>query len=149
MIRRDCFEKVGSFDVHLRGCQDWDLWIRVAKEYPIEFVAKPLVNFLIHEIRITHDLNAKIQGKERLLNKIFPQIQHKSKILGHHYFVIGQLYCIKGDAETGRKWISSAIKTYPVKISYYLHYLSCLFGESFYKYLSALKKKIFSLKGQT
>lgn len=144
VIRRDSFEKAGGFDVSLRGCQDWDLWIRLAKFYPLNFADKPLVNFLIHDIRITHDLNAKIQGKERLLNKIFPLIQHKSKILSAHYFVIGKLYCSNGDIENGKNRILKAITTYPFKINYYLHYLPCLVGLPFYKSIASMKRKILS-----
>lgn len=146
VIKRECFIAVGGFDNKLRGCQDWDLWIRLAKQYPIDFIAKPLVNFLIHEVRITNDLKAKIQGKENLIEKLLPDIQGKPKILSNHYFVIGYLYCTKGDVETGRKKIFEAIKTYPFDLNYYKYYIPSLFGASFYKFLSLRKKKYVSLQ---
>jgi glycosyltransferase involved in cell wall biosynthesis len=141
VIRKDCFEKVGGFDVCLRGSQDWDLWIRIAEEYPIEYVARPLVKFLNHDLRITHNLGSKIQGKERLLEKIHPLIKDKPKILSNHYFVIGFLYCANGDVENGREKLLKAIKLNPLEIRYYKHYIPALFGSSFYKYLSSKRNK--------
>lgn len=139
VIRRECFDKVGGFDVYLRGSQDWDLWIRIAREFPIDYVARPLVRFLNHDIRITHDLDAKIQGKERLFNKIFTYIEEKPKIISNHLFVIGYLYCTKGDVKTGRKKIFEALKKHPFKIKYYKYFIPSLLGVSCYKYLATLK----------
>lgn len=43
MIRRECFEKVGYFHEErgLRGT-DWIMWMQIAAEYPIYFIAEPL-----------------------------------------------------------------------------------------------------------
>lgn len=139
VVRKDCFEDVGGFDANLRGCQDWDLWIRIARRFPIDYVAKPLVRFLNHDVRITHDVNAKIQGKERLLDKIFPLVKDKPKVLSNHLFVIGYLYCAKGEVKIGRARIFDAIKLYPFAMRYYKYFVPSLFGATFYKYLSSMK----------
>jgi glycosyltransferase involved in cell wall biosynthesis len=139
VVRRECFEGVGGFDVQLRSSQDWDLWIRIARGYAIEFIPRPLVKFLNHDLRITHNMSSKIQGKERLLEKISPLIENKPKILSHHFFVIGFLYCATGDVENGKKWLWKAIKLNPGNIKYYKHLVPSLLGGSFYRYLSSKK----------
>lgn len=43
MIERDLFKEVGSFDESLVVCEDYDLWLRVLREYPIGLIEKELV----------------------------------------------------------------------------------------------------------
>ena len=39
VMRRDCFEKVGGFDCQrdIQGCEDFDLWLRLANKFRVEF----------------------------------------------------------------------------------------------------------------
>jgi predicted glycosyltransferase involved in capsule biosynthesis len=44
MIRRQCFAKIGGYDPHFRtagleGCEDWNLYLRIAQYY--QFTAVP------------------------------------------------------------------------------------------------------------
>jgi GT2 family glycosyltransferase len=43
MIRRKLFEKVGYFDEELPMAEDYDLWLRVAVDYPVVLLPEPLV----------------------------------------------------------------------------------------------------------
>ncbi len=43
MMRKTLFEKVGLFDENLPACEDYDLWLRVAHQYPVTLIEKPLV----------------------------------------------------------------------------------------------------------
>ncbi|MGD8253253.1 MAG: glycosyltransferase family A protein [Syntrophobacterales bacterium] len=43
MIRRELFEKVGYFDEGLPMAEDYDLWLRVAVEYPVKLLPESLV----------------------------------------------------------------------------------------------------------
>ena len=43
VVRRACLDAVGLFDERLRSAEDWDLWLRVARDYEIAFVHEPLV----------------------------------------------------------------------------------------------------------
>ena len=38
VLRRECLNKVGNFDERLQSFQDYDLWIRIAREYSFEYV---------------------------------------------------------------------------------------------------------------
>jgi glycosyltransferase involved in cell wall biosynthesis len=42
MARRDAIERAGYMDPRLRFAPDWDLWLKVAAQYPIDFVPEPL-----------------------------------------------------------------------------------------------------------
>lgn len=41
VIHRDVFEKVGTFDESLLVCEDYDLWLRIARRFPIGLDPEP------------------------------------------------------------------------------------------------------------
>ncbi len=43
MARRELFDSVGSFDEELPMAEDYDLWLRVAVDYPVPLLPEPLV----------------------------------------------------------------------------------------------------------
>lgn len=43
MVRRELFDRVGRFDESLPACEDYDLWLRVARRFPVHLVETPLV----------------------------------------------------------------------------------------------------------
>jgi glycosyltransferase involved in cell wall biosynthesis len=43
MLRRRLFERVGGFDENLPVCEDYDLWLRIARDTPIWLIDQPLV----------------------------------------------------------------------------------------------------------
>jgi len=42
LVRRACLDAVGTFDAGARAKEDWDLWVRVAHEYPAAYVPEAL-----------------------------------------------------------------------------------------------------------
>ena len=45
VVKREALEQVGGFDTQLSGCEDWELWIRVARRYPVALIPEPLVAY--------------------------------------------------------------------------------------------------------
>jgi glycosyltransferase involved in cell wall biosynthesis len=45
LVRRECFAKVGGFDPKLRSLEDWDMWLRLAVDYPIAVIKEPLAYY--------------------------------------------------------------------------------------------------------
>lgn len=43
MIHRDFLLQIGGFDESLPACEDYDLWLRITKDHPVEFIPKPLI----------------------------------------------------------------------------------------------------------
>lgn len=43
MLRRDLFERQGGFDESLPACEDYDLWLRIARTLPVGLIDEPLV----------------------------------------------------------------------------------------------------------
>jgi hypothetical protein len=44
MVRTECFRRLGGFDPAFRYGEDYDMWLRVAREYEIDFVNDCLTN---------------------------------------------------------------------------------------------------------
>jgi GT2 family glycosyltransferase len=43
MMRKTLFSMVGGFDETLPACEDYDLWLRVTRRYPVHLIDAPLV----------------------------------------------------------------------------------------------------------
>jgi glycosyltransferase involved in cell wall biosynthesis len=42
VVRREVYEKLGGFDCRLRTTEDWEMWVRIAANYPIAHEVEPL-----------------------------------------------------------------------------------------------------------
>lgn len=49
VILRKCFENIGLFDESLKGSEDRDMWLRIARHYNVEFLKDPLVKIRVHK----------------------------------------------------------------------------------------------------
>lgn len=49
MVRRSVFDKVGLFDEKVPLGHDWDMWLRISREYPIAVLAEPLIYYTRHD----------------------------------------------------------------------------------------------------
>ena len=48
LLRKVCFQRVGLFDESLPRSQDYDLWIRISREFLFECVQEPLFKYHVH-----------------------------------------------------------------------------------------------------
>lgn len=49
LIRHEVFRRVGLFDEGVGLGQDWDMWMRIAREFPIGVIGKPLIYYVRHD----------------------------------------------------------------------------------------------------
>ena len=51
VVRRRCHDAVGGFDATrpVFGCEDWDLWLRVARRWAVVGVDEELVRYRVHD----------------------------------------------------------------------------------------------------
>jgi glycosyltransferase involved in cell wall biosynthesis len=55
VYRREVFEVVGVFDPSLNACEDYDLYLRIARQYPVCAHAAIVAEYRRHESNMTHD----------------------------------------------------------------------------------------------
>jgi hypothetical protein len=49
MARREAIAGAGWFDEELTSIENWDLWIRIARRWAVDFVDEPLTLYRVHE----------------------------------------------------------------------------------------------------
>ncbi len=108
LFRRDCFSRVGKFSHDYRVCCDWDLFLRVAVEYDIAYIAKPLNRFRQHESTIRSATKDRVVYEEYfrvLLRRMAcTDISWRLKIKTRfHVMYLWSVHLTKN----GRSWISN------------------------------------------
>jgi len=73
LARRKVFEKCGGFDAeyHRLGCEDRDMWLRVAEHFRIWMVPQRLVVVSFHGANMSSDPGRQLAGMRRCLDKAF------------------------------------------------------------------------------
>jgi glycosyltransferase involved in cell wall biosynthesis len=71
LVRRSALDTAGMFDISrlLTGAEDWDLWLRIALEYPIKAVCEELTLYRVHDTPHSH--RAMLKGALAVLDKRF------------------------------------------------------------------------------
>ena len=81
----------------MQSAQDFDLWVRMAKQYKVNYVEKALVNCYIHAgERISNDTDKKIAGLERVNSKYGEYIDLDNAIWYSRYIILVPYYLRKG-----------------------------------------------------
>lgn len=47
-VRRSVFENIGGFITKNIGCEDWEMWVRIAASYPIVYEPRALADYRVH-----------------------------------------------------------------------------------------------------
>jgi glycosyltransferase involved in cell wall biosynthesis len=73
VVRREVYEKLGGFDYRLHTIEDWEMWVRIAANYPIWYEVEPLAMYRKHpgSITKTNVKNGKYVQQLRDSAKIF------------------------------------------------------------------------------
>jgi hypothetical protein len=137
LLRKDCISKVGWFDENIFFGEEYDLWIRVAKEFQFECIQKPLVIYHVHGNNSNSNYGKIVVGKETQLEKHWPLLNRKA--LSHRYLQLGDMYCYHGNAAKGREALLTAIKLYPFEIKHYYNLCLSLLGHRNFKRFKELK----------
>ena len=72
LVRRCWLDKVGPFDESLRACEDWDMWLRLAKAgCRMGWVARPVSLYRIHGQQMTRQAKRMRKAMLTVLDKTF------------------------------------------------------------------------------
>lgn len=91
VVRRDVYEKLGSFYGVEYG-EDWEMWMRIASQYPIAYTPALLANYRIHKNSITGKRFATAKNVEDLewvmntIQQYLPQDQRTSVLRASKIF---------------------------------------------------------------
>ena len=70
MVRRQCLEKVGGFDETLGFVEDYDLWLRISKQFAIDFLPETLAIYHYHGANMSLKWFELHQNSIRVFDKL-------------------------------------------------------------------------------
>jgi len=142
LIRRECFQKVGLFDVNIDYGEDYDMWLRISQKYHFDYIEEPLVKFSIQNNGLSSNYALRLNGAEMLLKKHSKLYETNRKTYSYRYFSIGVLHCYNGNVKRGREFFLKAVKLYPFEIRYYYNLCLSLLGAKIFKKFKEVRDKI-------
>ena len=72
LVRRDVLNEVGSFDQRFHQVEDWDLYLKIAERYELDYVEDVLVDELIHANNLSANYR-QVADETRVLLTEFAQ----------------------------------------------------------------------------
>jgi len=142
VVKKDCFAKVGIFDERLPRLQDWELFIRISKDYHFKCVDEPLLISYYQPHSISADQSALIRALKLILEKHFEDFKKDKRVLASFFANSGDLLCSGGEFRQGRSYLIKAVKAYPLNIKYLGAALASLLGQRVYNRAATSYRKI-------
>ena len=121
LIRRECFDTVGLFDETIPATHDRDMWLRIAKRYQLAFVPQVLSDQHIHGAQITTNIDLKIAGRTKILEKHYADLAEHPALLAHQLTRLGMLCFAGAQPARGRQHLRAAIHAGASRRSLYPH----------------------------
>lgn len=129
IFKRECVNTVGMFDENLKGgTDDYDMWLRIAGQYRVGYIDKPLVK------RRSHGENTSGRFKEQgmldhlvIIDKIcktYPLLnKFKKERLSRVYYNLGRYYAKRGNKLEATRYFKNTISNSPFSIRPYFYLL--------------------------
>ena len=98
-IKKEVLDNVGAFDESLRGCEDYDLWLRITAKYPVVFLDVPLIyKYGGHADQLSKVNDGiefyRIQSLEKIINSGF--LGDEQKVMAVNALVNKvKIYCLE------------------------------------------------------
>ena len=108
LIKRECFNKVGLFDVEGVGAHS-DMWIRLAKHYDYDYIPEALARYHLHENQMTYSGHEILRKEARLKKYANDYIKYPREFQAVKSN-IGLSYLLKGDRYQGLKYLPDMLR---------------------------------------
>ena len=151
LVRKEVFEKVGSFDTSLQARQDWDMWIRISAEYRIHAVKKALVSYRHHEGERTASNPLKeIKAYQRIRSKykhLYAQLPFlkRQKANSAYYKRMGRVHFHHKISTSKALWYYViAILSYPLDFDAFAALAGFFFPKELRRTIHLLWNKVFA-----
>ncbi|MCS6860982.1 MAG: glycosyltransferase [Abditibacteriales bacterium] len=150
LIRRCALDAVGLFDESYRIGEDWDLWLRLAARYPVDFVPEVVAMRRQHAQNITNNSDVTMmRNAVSILNNLrrrepeaVGRIRHAhTRALARAHFLLGVAYVNKGEGRRGRAEIARSLRYTPTHLPALGWWLLSWFGTGALKGLRHVKRR--------
>jgi glycosyltransferase involved in cell wall biosynthesis len=73
VVRRECFERHGGFDVALRTGEDYEMWLRLSPHYEFDFVPVAAMRYRTWGGQMSRDFRGRYETGIRVMQKFLDQ----------------------------------------------------------------------------
>jgi glycosyltransferase involved in cell wall biosynthesis len=137
IVARPVFEELGYFDETILN-EDWEMWLRIAEFYPVDFVNKPLFFHRVHEFSKTRDDNMMkvLEDEQRIIHllaeKEAPRLaRYKNQSLAARCSAAGRALARAGNRSEARRLFLHSIALYPYTPATFLYFIGCFASQPF------------------
>jgi glycosyltransferase involved in cell wall biosynthesis len=92
LVRRECFSLLGGFDENLRAVEDWDMWLRIARYFPLRCVQESVSCIRLHDSNMTQNPALLLSGFIKVINKNLSASDQDPDILNHKNQIYANAY---------------------------------------------------------
>ncbi|WP_051560560.1 glycosyltransferase family 2 protein [Clostridium beijerinckii] len=116
VVTKEAFSKINGFNESLPSCQDWDFYIRLARNYRPYRLAEPLTKYYIHPESISGNKNNAINGHLYIMEEVKSILSEDfnkkmiNKIIAEQCVTIAQIYSNFNDFENAKIYYSNALR---------------------------------------
>lgn len=112
LLRRSSLMEIGGFDIMMQSAQDYDVWLRLAQRYEVDYVSEALAVYYIHTSdRITQNYQKKVAGLERIIAKNQSFLRQNPRAYWGRNMELAPYYA--GNGQLGRSiltWVKAAVR---------------------------------------
>ncbi len=69
VVRRECFERCGGFEVELKTGEDYEMWLRLSAHTEFDFVPEPLMRYRIWGGQMSRDYRGRFETAIRVMQR--------------------------------------------------------------------------------
>ncbi len=127
MIRKDVFEIVGGFPTEYGFADEFDVWLKIAKSYPVAYYDEPLVFIRLYDSNTSHNRVGVRNETYRILKRHYDPERIPRKIfmrtMSDHDISFGRAFLKAGDNKKALTWFRKSIERTPMRIRSWRYYL--------------------------
>lgn len=143
MLRKSTVVLLGGYNEQVTTGEDWELYLRLAEKYPIDFTSEPVVKIRCHPgPRLGDKLKEAAELEIMIVEKYKHLFDEDPKLKSFYFQKIGGKFIRVNQSRLGRRYLREAIKTQPVNISVYIQYLFSFLGDGLYRRAHGVFKSI-------
>lgn len=133
VMRRSCIEQCGAFDESIFIPADWDLWLRLASEYPFIYLKCPLSKYRRGSDFAVKNIERSLQEALYVVDKTFGSRDsiegiRKEDAVGSMFFHHAMLYRSAGEHRSAQRLVFRAARERGLSMKYLAHLLLSLCG---------------------
>lgn len=149
VMRMSALRKVGGFSPVFRHAEEYDLFVRIAEHYPLDYVEAPLAHYRVHADSCTAGNMARLLEEElAVVTEAFERHPEAMGLLGPRAtkrlagirYAIGKAHYYAGDLAPARRYLSEAIAEAGYLSEPFAFHLATLLGTGFVARMRSLKQ---------